>query len=294
MELTSHSNASGTTFASPKSSSSKITRYFQPATRPKAFPEQESALPRVTDKQEQQHSSQAPEIFSEVSPTAFQPLQRDPPNISVYPITPETLPSFRRIITLLLPIRYPESFFAESIHNTNSSSLARVAVWEEKAEPRRGISDTTTNTSTSSDDRSSTCEQKDRGEDLKRLATVVAGIQCRLEPLPASFADTRVEQQCYIQTLALLSPYRSKGIAIALLNSIIKVLLTHPQYDSVRSLYAHVWEANVEALEWYRRRGFTVEEGVIEGYYRKLKPNTAKIVRRRIGIEDYLGHQLKR
>ena len=45
----------------------------------------------------------------------------------------------------------------------------------------------------------------------------------------------------------------------------------------------------MEAVEWYVRRGFVVEEGVIEGYYRKLRPSGAKIVRRKIGVGDWLG-----
>lgn len=55
------------------------------------------------------------------------------------------------------------------------------------------------------------------------------------------------------------------------------------------SVYAHVWEANEEALEWYRRRGFVVGERV-EGYYRRLKPQGARVVRRRVGgVGDWLG-----
>lgn len=48
------------------------------------------------------------------------------------------------------------------------------------------------------------------------------------------------------------------------------------------SVYAHVWVENDEALEWYRRRGFTVDENVEEGYYRKLKPGGARVVRREV------------
>lgn len=54
-------------------------------------------------------------------------------------------------------------------------------------------------------------------------------------------------------------------------------------------MYAHVWEANTDALEWYEKRGFEVEKGVVEGYYRKLRPTGARIVRRRLGVGDYLG-----
>lgn len=50
-----------------------------------------------------------------------------------------------------------------------------------------------------------------------------------------------------------------------------------------------MWEANEEGLEWYRRRGFEVEEAVLEGYYRRLRPAGARVVRRRVGVRDWLG-----
>ena len=49
-----------------------------------------------------------------------------------------------------------------------------------------------------------------------------------------------------------------------------------------------MWEANVEAVEWYVRRGFVVDENVVEGYYRKLRPSGARVVRRKIGVVDWL------
>ena len=37
------------------------------------------------------------------------------------------------------------------------------------------------------------------------------------------------------------------------------------------------------------KRGFEIEKGVVEGYYRKLRPTGARVVRRRLGVGDYLG-----
>jgi len=42
-------------------------------------------------------------------------------------------------------------------------------------------------------------------------------------------------------------------------------------------------------LAWYERRGFAMEESVIEGYYRTLRPTGAKLVRRTIGVRDWLN-----
>lgn len=56
----------------------------------------------------------------------------------------------------------------------------------------------------------------------------------------------------------------------------------------VESFYAHVWTENEEGLEWYLKRGFVKEGGVMQGYYMKLKPATAWVLRRRLGPTDYL------
>ena len=53
-------------------------------------------------------------------------------------------------------------------------------------------------------------------------------------------------------------------------------------------MYAHVWEANEEALGWYLRRGFGKQEGKCEGYYRKLRPGGAWLVGRGLGVGEYL------
>jgi len=56
----------------------------------------------------------------------------------------------------------------------------------------------------------------------------------------------------------------------------------------VVEVYAHVWEANGDALEWYAKRGFQVEQGIVQGYYRKLRPSGARVVRRSLGVADWL------
>lgn len=112
---------------------------------------------------------------------------------------------------------------------------------------------------------------------------MIGGIRCRLEEIPGG-----TETNLYIQTLHLLSPYRGHGVAAALLNSLlfqsppksktpgqISNLVKHYR---IRSVTAHVHEANEDGLRWYIARGFKVQEGVVEGYYRRLTPSGAKIV----------------
>ncbi|KAL8716197.1 MAG: hypothetical protein Q9220_000102 [cf. Caloplaca sp. 1 TL-2023] len=300
------------------------------ATASKILPEP-STLPEAYSSNTS--SDSPPKILNHVSPHTTFGLSRAtnhdrplPPNLSIDPITPATVPSFRRILSLLLPIRYPDKFFAESVANTTSTSLARVATWHHKPQSKlpkaeeselpkpQDCSETSENvengTNETHDDRSP--------KETQQSGIVIAGIQCRTETLPihplfhsnnhiiaspspfphpqdspsTSLKDTKKPQYCYIQTLAVLSPYRSKGIATALLDSIISTLCREEYYSgNIKTIYAHVWTENEEALEWYVRRGFRVSEGVVEGYYRRLKPGGARVVWRDLGVEDFLRAQ---
>lgn len=215
---------------------------------------------------------QPKEQFSNSHP----PLQ---PNISITPITPTTLPAYRRLITLLLPIRYPDRFYKDSVANPTPSSLALCAIWHETPPPRKRKVETLDG---------SVCSAPTASE-----PAVIAGIQCRIEPFPTPPTDSSpasTRSALYIQTLATLSPYRSLGIATALLDAIVATALRHYSNSSgnVVEIYAHVWEANGDALEWYVKRGFRVEQEVILGYYRKLRPSGARVVRRSLGVADWL------
>lgn len=125
-------------------------------------------------------------------------------------------------------------------------------------------------------------------------------------------------RKIYVQTLAVQAPYRSLGIATHLLDEIVLWVTTGSVRDDeqdeghgeehrgnsltassssstgrrdtsktavvdgqsdVTEIYAHVWEKNEDALEWYRGRGFEIGDR-IEGYYRRLRPSGAVLVRR--------------
>ena len=214
------------------------------------------------------------------------PQRSLPTELSITPITASTLPAYRRLITLLLPIRYQDKFYKDSIANPSPSSLALCALWHEQARPGKRKSDSLSSKISSCTSETSESEAK-----------VIGGIQCRLEAVPSPPPTNPTTPQpshqqphdLYIQTLAILAPYRHLGIATALLDAIICTALTHypRQHINVTGIYAHVWEANEEALEWYGKRGFEVGEEVVEGCYRKLRPSGAKVVRRRVGVGDW-------
>ncbi|KAI4102033.1 MAG: hypothetical protein L6R37_004645 [Teloschistes peruensis] len=230
-------------------------------------------------------------------------------NVTVDPIDYHTLPYFRRIIGLLLPIRYPDKFFAESVQNFGSHSLARAAIWRDI--PRRvGTQDEIafSNPELSEPTRINDAANSTGRSPNSDPGTVVGGIQCRIEyrlcdpsaafdPAAVSHLKPRPAPQvqetkyCYIQTLALLSPYRSKGIATMLLDSILATLCREPIYYGTQFIYAHVWEMNEEALEWYKKRGFMVCEDLVGDYYRRLRPAGARLVWRQLGVGDHLRAQ---
>lgn len=204
--------------------------------------------------------------------------------VKIQRLTQPTLLPFRRTLSLLLPVRYPDNFFAETLTDSTTSSLSRVAIWcgdDTITEELKKIENVAFH-------RDSEVSIK---EEVNKRGIVIGGIRCRLEALPCSSSEDgkRISQQLYIQALALLSPYRGQGIATLLLNEIIKEV--QHNHQSVSSMYAHVWEANTEGHEWYQRRGFTVDEELLEGYYNRLRPGGARIVRRNICSTEILENK---
>ncbi|SCU82571.1 LADA_0C06392g1_1 [Lachancea dasiensis] len=69
----------------------------------------------------------------------------------------------------------------------------------------------------------------------------------------------------YIQILAVLEAYRSKGLGTALLNYIEEQTKSHYQHK----IFVHVAVDNQEALEWYQRKDFRIEGDVLPNYYKE-------------------------
>ncbi|KAF2749011.1 acyl-CoA N-acyltransferase, partial [Sporormia fimetaria CBS 119925] len=170
-----------------------------------------------------------------------------PANVELVQLTDELMPSFKRLLSLTLPIAYPEKFFIETMTEPHHS-VTLVAVWH---------------------------PTPPQGDSLQpEKPHLVGAIRCRLLP----------GRNLYISTIGLLAPYRSHGIATHLLHAIVNKAA---QEHGVRCITAHVWEANEDGLEWYQKRGFETI-GKEEGYYRKLKPSTAFLVKKWIGVGDLL------
>ncbi|KAI0439441.1 acyl-CoA N-acyltransferase [Xylaria telfairii] len=208
-----------------------------------------------------------------IQPAATTPPSRPAnlhPQASISRIRPEHIPALRRITSLLLPVNYPDSFYARLSDPLSSGAFSRVILWRDDKKSPNGP------------------------------GKVIGGLVCRLEPSPfhASTADgprarrggpttpSAQPNALYIQSLVLLSPYRGLGLAAALLDEVVA--------DAARSdfacetVWAHVWTQNEEGMQWYTARGFArVEE--VKKYYHKLHPDSAWIVRREMGPGAVLG-----
>ena len=166
------------------------------------------------------------------------------PGAVISPVQEEHVPAIRRLTSTTLPVRYSESFFTAAVTDPVAHRLSRVALYP--SEP-------------------------------------VGWISCRLEPCSPNHApgskSTAAPSQVYIQALAVLSPYRNLGLATALWNEILHAAVSLEEQPVC--IYAHVWEKNEDALDWYAKRGFK-RVVLLERYYIKLRPSGAWIVRREL------------
>ncbi|TDZ30313.1 putative N-acetyltransferase san [Colletotrichum sidae] len=165
------------------------------------------------------------------------------PNASIRPVDDADLQPLRRINALLLPVAYPETFYAAAL----TGPLSRVITWTDGP-----------------------------------TTQVVGGVVSRLEPSPFPPTSQTPEHALYIQSLALLSPYRSHGLATATISHLIAAASSHPGVN-LRHVYAHVWTDNTEGMRWYAARGFERHGEELKGYYIKLRPDSAYIYRRAVG-----------
>jgi N-alpha-acetyltransferase 50 len=186
----------------------------------------------------------ATEIASGISKPLPTQLATDLPKAVLSPVTAEALDQIRHLISATLPVRYSDKFVKETLTNPSVSQLSRVVSYD--------------------------------GE-------IVGCIRCRLELCSpnTTMADNQEHSlsQIYIQALALLAPYRGLGLASLLLEKILASEIARNK--KTVSVYAHVWEKNEDALEWYRKRGFK-RVLMVDGYYKRLKPSGAWIVRKEL------------
>lgn len=82
----------------------------------------------------------------------------------------------------------------------------------------------------------------------------------------------------YIETIAVLEPYRHLGIGQKLVEHIVE----KAKKSFIHEVTAHVWVELPELLEWYKKLGFE-EKARVDGYYKEQKlenPNAILINRK--------------
>ena len=182
------------------------------------------------------------------------------PNVELRTCRKEDISNLKRLTGLLLPIPYPEKFYRDIIEDPVTSNITLLAMWHDNADSIR-----------------------------KEKGTLVGAIRCRIlasPPVPVTTDGLNKEgPMLYLSTLVLLSPYRTHGIATHMLDILVKRAI---EAYGVTSIGAHVWEANTEGLEWYRKRGFE-QVAKEDSYYRRLKPQGAVVVRRRVRVVDLMN-----
>ncbi|BCR85961.1 GNAT family N-acetyltransferase [Aspergillus chevalieri] len=290
-----HQPKNKTPRAAPIQSPYNNDRYRPPIHPPPPVPPQ-STVPASKPPASSGDTAVEPTPYPHPTPSGY-PTPH--PHITIETVSTAHIPSLIRITSLLLPIRYPNSFYTATVTDPVISSLSRVAIYHDHPVAEAPTSTPSPKTSLAAG------TARNIGADK-----VIGGIRCRLERLPQTTSELLRANQShgnlaqeptnlYIQTLHLLSPYRGNGVAASLLDALL--FATPPGHSlasrteegdgagyqvsklvrhySIRSVTAHVHEANDEGLKWYMARGFQVEDGVIENYYRRLKPSGARIVK---------------
>lgn len=178
------------------------------------------------------------------------------PNIYFRHAEKDNIPSLKRLTSLLLPIPYPDSFYKQIISEEVDRSLTLLAFW--RPPDKDGAS------------RAQEPHDVLVGAIRGRLLSTVEGMPRKDGPI------------LYISTLTVLSPYRNLGIASYLLNDTLRTAVN--DYGAT-TVGAHVWETNIEALEWYKQRGFK-EIFYDPSYYSKLNPRGARVMSKNVSVLD--------
>lgn len=242
-----------------------IQSFFQPPKAPQYAPPPASssaAVPPAPPRPPTAASSPPPPPIPRPVTSATNPSL--PRNATVRAVEPSDIPALRRLNSLLLPVAFPDSFYAAVLDPAQSHRYSRVITWAGD------------------------------GNGLPEEPKIVGAIVCIPEPQQqqqqsADSTATSYEHSLYIRSLGILAPYRALGLANAALDDILAHVSSFSSPTlSLRSVTAHVWTENEQGLAWYLRRGFEHVGTPIKAYYRRLRPDTAILVSRPVRTGNIL------
>lgn len=273
----------------------------------------ESPPPKPASSSRKDSNSSHPHTYP--YPFAIRSSPTPHPAVTIDPILDCHIHQLSLITGVLLPVRYSRSFYTATMNDPVIHSLSRVAVYRNPGVAAASAS----NASSPDAKRRKLC----LGLGFTETDKVIGSIRCKIAPAGTD-ANGRTVNQLYIQTLGLLAPFRGYGVATAMLDSILyetppvattnttasststkrtpsgpvptatapgpkscpRRLSSFVRHYNIGSVMAHVHTSNDDALAWYVARGFEVQPGIIDGYYRRLSPSSARIVYMKLGRED--------
>ena len=197
------------------------------------------------------------------------------PNIFLQPLTESNMPAFK-VLNTILPVAYSERFYTEILTCPVTAAITMAAIWKPALSRAAAVISNREDSSVSAD-----CNVAGKNDCTGLL---ISAIRCRLlrpKPDPSTStvpytSNNAAKPTLYISTLATKPTYRSYGAATALLDSVVRRALS--SFD-ICAVEAHVWDGHEDALAWYLRRGFAIIRRE-EGYYRRLRPTGAVLVRK--------------
>ena len=252
-------------------------------------PPQQPLSPPMSSLPPRREPSPIAEVQLPASVPVLPPPPSLPPQASIVPVAETHVPVLRRINSLLLPVAYPDSFYSRILDPLASGLFSRTILWKDgpAAEPKvigGLVCRLESNPFLDASGKPVSPRQQQQHLQSQVQATASGPPSSTANPL---LTNKTPYHAIYIQSLTLLSPYRSQGLAAAALEHIVASASLLPATGSnidVRTVYAHVWTENHDGLKWYESRGFHREgREPVKGYYFKLRPDTAWIVSRQIG-----------
>lgn len=149
-------------------------------------------------------------------------------------LTVNNLGTFKKINEVCLPATYPEAWYKDSL---NSDQIVKLAFYSEL--PVGAIKAKTINSS-------------------HNLPSFEVSSSSQL-------SSKIIPNAVYIESLAVLKAYRGHHVATELLNWLIE----ESKQKFIHQVILHVHGDNTEAIEWYKKKGFTQVGEIVKDYYKQ-------------------------
>ncbi|RLV95462.1 N-terminal acetyltransferase A complex subunit NAT5 [Spathaspora sp. JA1] len=159
--------------------------------------------------------------------------------IALDDLTVNNLGTFKKINEVTLPSRYDSNWYKEALSTTNQiTKLAFYAEIPVGAIKAKAFNNT------------------------HKINSLSSLLQFQLP-------SKNVPNAMYIESFAVLEKYRGLGIGSKLLEFIID----ETKKRFIHEIIIHVHVDNVDAVEWYLKKGFVKKEEIVQDYYKDLDLN---------------------